>query len=63
MREINTVEKIENHHAGSAVLISTSKSNFLFAQIDDRNFLIGKITELLAKFSEESRRLIVILLI
>ena len=59
MRDITFPEKVDNHCGSpcySAIIISTkTKSNFLFSHIDDRDFLIQKISELLSKFNEDRR--------
>ncbi|RWS27291.1 hypothetical protein B4U80_07050 [Leptotrombidium deliense] len=56
LREITFPEKVDNASSHNALLLSTkTKSNYLFSQIDDRNFLIQKISELLARLSEERR--------
>lgn len=51
LREVLVVEKVENQtYATSAICISVrSKTNFLFAQLKDREFVVNKISELLAK--------------
>ncbi|KAG9508510.1 TBC1 domain family member 9, partial [Fragariocoptes setiger] len=55
LREVTFIEKINNHSNGlyNSIIISTnSKSNFVFSNISDRDFLIKKISELLARTSE-----------
>lgn len=57
LRDVKVVEKIENNASNSslnrAIIVTTrneiDKSNFLFAQISDRDFLVQKISELLSK--------------
>lgn len=54
-REVTFIENINNSNSGlkDAVLLSTnSKSNFVFSQIEDRDTLIVKVSELLARTSE-----------
>jgi len=46
------VEPAENQSstgADKSILITTARSSFLFAQIHDRDFVVQKISELLAK--------------
>ncbi|XP_046428118.1 TBC1 domain family member 9 isoform X1 [Neodiprion fabricii] len=53
LREVRLVECAENQASNTAVdksvLVTTSRSSFLFAQIHDRDFVVQKISELLAK--------------
>nr|XP_023016263.1 TBC1 domain family member 9 [Leptinotarsa decemlineata]XP_023016265.1 TBC1 domain family member 9 [Leptinotarsa decemlineata] len=57
LRDVGLVEKIEtnvsNQSLDKAIIISTgdelNKTNFIFAQILDRDFLVEKISELLSK--------------
>lgn len=54
-REVTFIEKINDSNSGltNPILISTtSKSNFVFAGIDDRDSLIKKISDLLARTGE-----------
>ncbi|XP_074603440.1 TBC1 domain family member 8/9 [Brevipalpus obovatus] len=59
MRNVNAIDKIENHNGlqlSEALLVSTKlKSNFLISGIDDRDFLLQKLSELLSKLSEDMR--------
>lgn len=61
-REVTFIEKINNSNSGlsNSIIISTnSKSNFVFSSINDRDILIKKISELLARtgeFRSQSRR-------
>ena len=56
LRELTFPEKIDNHFSHNALLLSTkSRSNFLFAHIDDRDFVIEKIQELLAGLTDDRR--------
>ena len=58
LREIISTEKLDNSHGydrNNAILISTFKSNFVFAHIDDRDFFIAKISELLSRLTEDRR--------
>lgn len=58
LRDITFPEKIDNRNmqADNAILLSTkSKSSFLFSQIEDRDFIITKIAELLSRLSDEHR--------
>lgn len=53
LRDVRLVEKAENQASNSAVdksvLITTcNRTSFLFAQIQDRDFVVQKISELLA---------------
>lgn len=51
-----TTHNIGSHNSSNAVVLSTkTKCNIIFAHIDDRDFLIQKISELLSKLSEERR--------
>lgn len=60
LRDVNVVEKIENNATNAlldnAIIVSTKnevdKTNFLFAQVLDRDFLVAKICELLARTKE-----------
>ena len=54
LRDVRLVEKAENQASNSAVdksvLITTSgKCSFLFAQLQDRDFVVQKVSELLSK--------------
>lgn len=54
LRDVSLVERAENQASNPAVdksvLITTSsKCSFLFAQIQDRDFVVQKISELLAR--------------
>lgn len=57
LRDVKLVEKIENNVTNSsldkAIIVTTNneinKTNFLFAQILDRDFLVDKISELLSR--------------
>lgn len=54
-REVTFIEKINNPNSGhtNSIIISTnSKSNFVFSNINDRDILIKKISELLARTGE-----------
>lgn len=54
-REVTFIENINNSNSGlsNAILISSnSKSNFVFSSIDDRDSLIRKLSDLLARTSE-----------
>lgn len=53
LREVTLVEPAENQSstgADKSILVTTARSSFLFAQIHDRDFVVQKISELLAKF-------------
>lgn len=54
LREIALVEKVDSNSSmnvlqDALILTTNSKVNFLFAQLPDRDFLLEKISELLAK--------------
>lgn len=51
LREVTLVEPAENQSTGAdkSILVTTARSSFLFAQIHDRDFVVQKISELLAK--------------
>lgn len=53
LREVRQVESAENQASNTTVdksiLVTTARSSFLFAQIHDRDFVVQKISELLAK--------------
>ncbi|KAK5644832.1 hypothetical protein RI129_006132 [Pyrocoelia pectoralis] len=57
LRDIKVVENIENNVSNSvldkAIIVTTKnevdKTNFLFAQVSDRDFLVRKISELLSR--------------
>ncbi|XP_015603181.1 TBC1 domain family member 9 [Cephus cinctus] len=53
LREVRLVEPAENQPSNAAVdksiLVTTTRASFLFAQIQDRDFVVQKISELLAK--------------
>ncbi|XP_014472834.1 PREDICTED: TBC1 domain family member 9 isoform X4 [Dinoponera quadriceps] len=52
LREVTLVEPAENQSstgADKSILVTTARSSFLFAQIHDRDFVVQKISELLAK--------------
>ncbi|KAI1301797.1 TBC1 domain family member 9 [Halotydeus destructor] len=58
LREISYPEKVNKNNgtvnADNAILVCTKvKSNFLFSQIEDRDFIITKISELLSKLADE----------
>ncbi|XP_044755659.1 TBC1 domain family member 9 isoform X1 [Coccinella septempunctata] len=63
LREVKLAEKIDNnqsnHSLDQAIIITTTneinKTNFIFAQILDRDFLVEKISELLSKTFSKSR--------
>lgn len=62
LRDVKVAEKIENNATSQsldkAIIITTrneiNKTNFIFAQILDRDFLVEKISELLAKTNTPS---------
>ena len=57
LRDINFPEKVENQSMENAIMISTKlKGNFLLGHIEDRSFLIEKLSELLAKLDSHSTR-------
>ena len=53
LREVRLVEQAENQSSNAvtdkSILVTTTRSSFLFAQIQDRDFVVQKISELLAK--------------
>lgn len=57
LRDVKVAEKIDNnqsnHSLDKAIIITTTneinKTNFIFAQISDRDFLVEKLSELLSK--------------
>ncbi|KAI4479417.1 PREDICTED: TBC1 domain family member 9 isoform X1 [Polistes canadensis] len=51
LREVRLVESAENQSSSieKSILVTTTRASFLFAQIQDRVFLVQKISELLAK--------------
>lgn len=61
LRDVKLAEKIDNnqtnHSLDKAIIITTinefNKTNFIFAQIVDRDFLVEKISELLSKTSSK----------
>ncbi|CAG2100341.1 unnamed protein product [Medioppia subpectinata] len=60
LREILSTEKLDNnpntgYDRNNAILISCLKSNFIFSHIDDRDFLVIKISELLSRLTEDRR--------
>jgi len=64
LSEINVVEKIENssgHILPNAILLTTrGKMNFLFAELEDRDFILERISDFLARppvFSRSSSNL------
>ncbi|XP_077527429.1 TBC1 domain family member 8/9 isoform X2 [Haemaphysalis longicornis] len=54
LRLVQLTEKVDSHHSLSNALLLTTRNkvNFLFAQIEGRDFLIEKICELLAKLPQ-----------
>jgi hypothetical protein len=53
LRDVTLPEKFENQNIENGIIISTkSKSNFLFGNIEDREFVIEKISELLSRLDE-----------
>lgn len=56
LRDVALVEKVENGNSmvteSSMVLTTKGKVNFLFSQLSDRQFILCKISELLAKVPE-----------
>lgn len=56
LRDITFPEKVENQSLENAILIWTkNKQNFVFGHVEDRSFVIEKISELLAKLDDERR--------
>ena len=56
LRDITFPEKVENQSLENAILIWTkNKQNFAFGHVEDRSFVIEKISELLAKLEDERR--------
>ncbi len=56
MRDITCPERVENQALRNAILVWTRhKENFVFAEIDDRKFVIEKISELLAKLGDHEK--------
>lgn len=53
LRDVRQVERAENQASNTAVdksvLITCGRASFLFAQIQDRDFVVQKISELLAR--------------
>ncbi|XP_063983611.1 TBC1 domain family member 9B isoform X2 [Diachasmimorpha longicaudata] len=54
LREVQLVEAADqspmsSHTTDKSILVTTPRSSFLFAQIQDRDFVVQKISELLAK--------------
>ncbi|XP_076233513.1 TBC1 domain family member 8/9 isoform X2 [Calliopsis andreniformis] len=53
LREVRLIEPAENQSSSTgidkSILVTTARSSFLFAQIHDRDFVVQKISELLAK--------------
>ncbi|KAL2731408.1 TBC1 domain family member 9-like isoform X2 [Vespula squamosa] len=51
LREVRLVESAENQSSSvdKSILVTTARASFLFAQIQDRDFVVQKISELLAK--------------
>lgn len=62
LRDIKLAEKIENnatnHSLDKAIIVTTgdciNKTNFIFAQILDRDFVVDKISELLSRTQESN---------
>ncbi|KAL1479699.1 hypothetical protein MTO96_034805 [Rhipicephalus appendiculatus] len=54
LRLLQVTERVDSHHSLSNALLLTTRNkvNFLFAQIEGRDFLIEKISELLAKIPQ-----------
>ncbi|CAH0555588.1 unnamed protein product [Brassicogethes aeneus] len=56
LRHVSVAEKIENNVSTTsldkAIILTAFNASFIFAQIDDRDFLVDKISELLSKLSE-----------
>ncbi|XP_077490901.1 TBC1 domain family member 8/9 [Amblyomma americanum] len=54
LRLLQVTEKVDSHHSLSNALLLTTRNkvNFLFAQVEGRDFLIEKISELLAKIPQ-----------
>ncbi|XP_043273772.1 TBC1 domain family member 9 isoform X2 [Venturia canescens] len=53
LREVKVAETVVNQSSNAvtdkSILVTTARSSFLFAQIQDRDFVVQKISELLAK--------------
>ncbi|XP_076653939.1 TBC1 domain family member 8/9 isoform X1 [Halictus rubicundus] len=53
LREVTLIEPAENQSSSTgidkSILVTTARSSFLFAQIHDRDFVVQKISELLAR--------------
>ncbi|XP_003698790.1 TBC1 domain family member 9 [Apis florea] len=53
LREVRLIEPAENQSSSTgidkSILVTTARSSFLFAQIHDRDFVVQKISELLAR--------------
>lgn len=51
LRDVTVIEKAAAHNqSDSGILFTTKqKSSFLFMQVDDRDFLVSKLSELLCK--------------
>lgn len=53
LRDVTLPERFENQNMESGIIVSTkSKANFLFGNVEDREFLIKKISELLSRLDE-----------
>lgn len=57
LRDVAVIENAASHSpAEKAILFTTKhKSSFLFMQVDDRNFLVNKLSELLSKTAVHHR--------
>lgn len=59
MREIRSVEKLDNNSAGQvwnkAIVFTLIKTNIIFDHVEDRGFLIGKIVKMLAQLDNGTK--------
>ena len=59
LREIRSVEKLDNNSSGhvwnKAIVFTLPKMNIIFAHIEDREFFIQKIVKILAKLDNETK--------
>lgn len=59
MREIRSVEKLDNQSTGhvwtKAIVFTLIKTNIIFDHVEDREFLIHKIVKMLAQLDNETK--------
>jgi TBC1 domain family member 8/9 len=57
LRDVSVIENAASHSPSEKAILFTTKqkSSFLFMQVEDRNFLVNKLSELLSKTTTNRR--------